>query len=142
VGYLIGALVLTRVLKPATRDRVLAPLAVLGPAALIPAAVVSPAYVMVLLLISGAGASFATPLNAAFARRTDPALRARAMGVAISGLLAAQGLGFLAAGAAVEAGLSPARTVSLSGLIGTAVVAVCALRWHLSHVKARLHPLW
>lgn len=129
VGYLLGAFALTRLLSPATRDRLLVPLAVLGPAALIPAVRAPVPVMLALLALSGAGASFAAPLNAIFARRVDPAFRGRVMGVAISGLLAAQGLGFLTAGALVQAGLSPATVVTLCGCVGCCLVAIAAARW-------------
>nr|WP_221379237.1 bacterial transcriptional activator domain-containing protein [Actinoplanes polyasparticus] len=60
-------------------------------------------------------------------RRVAPEFRGRAMGVAASGLVVSQGLGFLAAGGAVEAVLPPATVVGLSGLLGTA--AVLAVRF-------------
>jgi MFS family permease len=77
----------------------------------------------------GMGAAFSAPLNAIFARRIDPAYRGRAMGVAVSGLLAAQGLGFVLAGALVDAGLSPAVATGLCGAAGTVVVAAAGLSW-------------
>lgn len=78
--------------------------------------------VLIRLALAGAGASFAAPLNAIFVRRVAPEFRGRAMGVAASGLLVSQGLGFPTAGAAVQAGLAPATVVGLSGLLGTAAV--------------------
>ncbi|GIM89945.1 MFS transporter [Paractinoplanes toevensis] len=123
VGFLLGALALTRVLTPGTRDRLLRPAAVLSTAALVPV-LAHPRLpvVLVLLAVAGAGASFVVPLNAIFVRRVAPEFRGRAMGVAVSGLLVGQGLGFLAVGAAVQAGLAPATVVGLSGLLGTAAV--------------------
>jgi len=122
-GFLAGAILLTRVLAPDTRDRLVRPAAVLSALALVPA-LGNPGLPVLLLLLAaaGAGASFLVPLNAIFVRRVAPEFRGRAMGVAASGLLVSQGLGFLAAGGAVEAGLSPATVVGLSGLLGTAAV--------------------
>jgi hypothetical protein len=62
-------------------------------------------------------------------RRVAPAYRGRAMGVASSGLLAAQGIGFLAAGAAVDAGPAPATVAGLSGSAGAVVVFAIARYW-------------
>jgi MFS family permease len=130
VGFLLGALVLTRLVAPETRDRLLAPAAVLSTLALVPALVLhSWAAVLVLFCAAGAGAAFGAPLNAIFVRRVAPEFRGRAMGVASSALLGCQGLGFLASGAAVQAGLSPATVVGLSGAVGTAAVLALAALW-------------
>jgi predicted MFS family arabinose efflux permease len=135
-GFLVGAILLTRVLPPDTRDRLLRPAAVLSALALVPALAHPGLPVLLLLLaVAGAGASFLVPLNAIFVRRVAPEFRGRAMGVAASGLLVSQGLGFLAAGGAVEAGLPPATVVGLSGLLGTA--AVLAVRF--ARVPAESH---
>ena len=130
LGFIIGALVLTRLLRAEVRDRLLLPMAVLSTAALAPALLSPPpAAVLVLFAAMGLGAAFAAPLNAIFARRVAPAYRARAMGVAISGLMAAQGLGFLIAGALLDAGLRAPVVTGLSGLLGTATVAALGLAW-------------
>ncbi|MGK5683581.1 MFS transporter [Actinoplanes sp. URMC 104] len=128
VGFLLGALALTRLLTPGTRDRLLRPAAVLSTVALVPA-LLAPGLpvVLVLLAVAGAGASFVVPLNALFVRRVAPEFRGRAMGVASSGLLVCQGLGFLAAGGAVQAGLAPSTVVGLSGLLGAAAVLATGL---------------
>jgi MFS family permease len=130
LGYMAGALVLTRVLSPEVRDRLLVPMAVLSTAALVPA-LLSPPLPVVLALFTtmGLGAAFAAPLNAVFARRVAPAYRARAMGVAISGLMAVQGLGFLVTGALLDAGLRAPAVTGLSGLLGTATVVALGLSW-------------
>jgi predicted MFS family arabinose efflux permease len=124
-GFLLGAILLTRVLSSGTRDRVLRPAAVLSTVALAPA-LLDPGLPVALLLlaVAGLGASFIVPLNAIFVRRVAPEFRGRAMGVAASGLLVVQGLAFLAAGGAVQAGLSPSTVAGLSGLLGTAAVLV------------------
>jgi MFS family permease len=103
---------------------------VLSTAALVPAFAAPHLWaVLGLLAVAGAGASFGAPLNAVFVRRVAPEYRGRAMGVASSGLLAVQGIGFLAAGSLVEAGLSPSAVVGLSGILGTGAVAGSAVYW-------------
>jgi predicted MFS family arabinose efflux permease len=123
VGFAAGAALLTRVVPPQPRDRLLpwaaaGSVMVLAPIAFAPGLAVA----VGLLVAMGAGASFAAPLNAVFVRRVAPAYRGRSMGVATSGLLAVQGLGFLAAGAAVDAGFAPSTVVGSSGIAGTAAV--------------------
>ena len=85
-----------------------------------------------LLVVAGAGASFIVPLNAIFVRRVTPDFRGRAMGVAASGLLVGQGLGFLVAGGAVQVGLAPATVVGLGGLLGTVAVLLTGSFTHRS----------
>ncbi|MBM2620797.1 MFS transporter [Actinoplanes sp. LDG1-06] len=137
VGFLLGAIVFTRVVTPETRERLLRPAALLSTLALTPA-LAHPGLpvVLLLLVLAGAGASFIVPLNAVFVRRVAPEFRGRAMGVASSGLLVGQGLAFLAAGAAVQAGLTPATVAGLSGLLGTA--AVLTVRRAPTPIEARI----
>jgi hypothetical protein len=54
--------------------------------------------------------------------------RARAFGLAQSGLLAAQGLGILIGGAAAQA-IGPQLVVALSGLLGLTSAMLLALGW-------------
>jgi Na+/melibiose symporter-like transporter len=130
VGFIAGALVLTRVVTAARRDRLLVPFAVLSTAALVPMWW-SPGLrpVLVFLAIAGLGSAFAAPLNAVFVNRVAAGYRGRAMGVASSALLAGQGLAFLAAGAAVQAGVSPAAVIALAGTAGTVVVLAASAYW-------------
>jgi MFS family permease len=130
VGFAAGALVLTRLLRPRSRDRLLVPAALLSTAALIPCLLAPPLpVVLCLLMLAGAGAAFSAPLNAIFVRRVAAGFRARAMGVAASGLLAAQGIGFLLAGSTVQSGLGPTTVVGLCGVVGTPVVLLAGLAW-------------
>ena len=139
VGFIGGALLLTRVLRPELRDRLLVPAAVLATAALVPALLAPPLpVVLALLAVAGAGASFGAPLNAIFVRRVAPGFRGRAMGVGASGLLVAQGVGFLLAGAAIEVGLPPSTVVGLSGVIGTVAVLAAAANWRHLPIEAEL----
>jgi len=54
--------------------------------------------------------------------------RARAFGLAQSGLLAAQGLGILIGGAAAQA-IGPQLVVALAGLLGLTSATLLALGW-------------
>ncbi|MEW9555544.1 MFS transporter [Nonomuraea sp. NPDC050783] len=109
LGFASGTVVLTRLVSPPTRDRLLVPFAVLAGTALIPLwARPSPPVVIALFFASGVGGAFSAPLNALFARRVSPAFRGRAVGVAVAGLSGGQGAGFLLAGTLSSAGLHPA----------------------------------
>jgi predicted MFS family arabinose efflux permease len=138
LGFAVGATLLTRVVPPRSRDRLL-PWAAVGSAMVLAPIVLAPglAVAVGLLVALGAGASFAAPLNAVFVRRVAPAYRGRSMGVATSGLLAVQGLGFLAAGAAVDAGFAPSTVVGFSGIAGTAAVLASVAYWR----RASLLPV-
>jgi hypothetical protein len=128
LGFMAGALLFTRVASPGTRDRWLFRAAVLSTAALVPVWADPPVAIVAACFVAmGVGASFSAPLNAMFVRRVDPAFRGRAMGVAISGLLAAEGLGFVFAGALVQWGLTAAMATGLCGTIGT--LGLAAVRW-------------
>jgi MFS family permease len=129
-GITIGGLVLTRLVGAKWRIQLLVPLAMLSTAALVPAlAEPGMPVVAALFFIVGVGASFAVPLNAMFAGWVAGPLRGRAMGVAISGLNGAQGLGFVLAGGLVQAGLRPSMVTGLCGLAGMAVVTFIGLSW-------------
>jgi predicted MFS family arabinose efflux permease len=136
VGFAVGATLLTRVVPLRSRDRLL-PWAAVGSVLVLAPVVLAPglAVAVGLLVAMGAGASFAAPLNAVFVRRVAPAYRGRAMGVATSGLLAVQGLGFLAAGAAVDAGFAPSTVVGFSGIAGTAAVLASVAYWRRSSIS-------
>ena len=58
----------------------------------------------------------------------QPATRARAFGVAQSGLYAVQGLGILASGAAAQAIGAPL-AVGLAGLVGVTAATMLAMSW-------------
>jgi predicted MFS family arabinose efflux permease len=137
VGYAVSAWLLTRVVAPRVRDRLLVSFAVMSTAVLVPA-LLNPSLAILLPLLVGVGfgAAFAAPLNAIFARRVDPAFRGRAMGAAISGLLAAQGLGFLVAGGAIDIGLRPWTVAGLCGVVGTAAVVWAGAGWRRVRVDA------
>ena len=62
----------------------------------------------------------------------QPATRARAFGLAQSGLYAVQGLGILAGGAVAQAIGAPL-AVGLAGLIGLTAATMLAVRWTQPH---------
>ncbi|HEX8347754.1 MAG TPA: MFS transporter [Actinoplanes sp.] len=130
VGAALGTVWLTRFCAPATRQRLIIPLALVSCAVLIPAALHPPLWVLATLLaVAGFCNCYCVVLNPLFGRAVPDQYRARAFGVAISGLCAGQGLAMLGAG--LLAGyLSPTAVVAISGLAGTVALAVVAARWH------------
>jgi MFS family permease len=132
VGVILGALVVGRLVSPARRERLLAPLVVLslGPlvaagliAGTMPPGPVSFALVVGLLVVSGIGGAWSIPLNVSFVQAVPGPYRGRAFGVAVSGLYGVQGIGVAAAGALAE-GLSPGGVVAVAGVVGLIAVIV------------------
>ncbi|NDU72260.1 MFS transporter [Actinomadura sp. DSM 109109] len=103
-GVAIGGLLLTRLLKPRTRTRLIRPLAVLAPLPLVPA-LLTPPLVGVLVLVAVSGAIMALLLPAAqalFTREVPHEYRARAFGVMNGGVQLTQATAILIAGALSE----------------------------------------
>ncbi|HXV92341.1 MAG TPA: MFS transporter [Pseudonocardia sp.] len=120
-GSVVGAWLFTRFVGPAARERMVGPLAVMAglPLAL---CALAPGIVPSVLLWGVAGACATACLvqsQAAFVRSTPDALRGRAIGVAASGLVAAQGVAVLLGGLGAEAWDARA-AVALCGAIGAA----------------------
>jgi MFS family permease len=130
VGVAIGGLVLTRGTAPARRIRLAIPLAALSTVSMLPLFYDPPLPVVLALYVaSGVGLAMTVPLNAMFVRAVTPDYRARAFGVARSGLEIGQGLAILAAGAAATRLEVPVVIALFGGVAGTALVALIALRW-------------
>lgn len=82
--------------------------------------------------LAGAGGAYQLVAAAAFVQVLLPATRARAFGVAQSGLYAVQGLGIMAGGAAAQAIGAPLTV----GLVGVTAVTMLAMSW--THLRGRL----
>jgi len=129
VGTVIGAFTLSRLVAPATRLRLMGWMAMLSCAPLIVSAAHPPlGAVLVLWMLSGIGGAFQITAAAAFLQSLPGSGRARAFGLAQSGLLASQGLGILIGGAAAQA-IGPQLVVALSGLLGLTSATLLTLRW-------------
>jgi MFS family permease len=129
VGIVVGAFTVGRLAKPSTRLRVMGWLAMLSCAPLIGAAANPPlSVVLALLALSGVGGAYQLAAAAAFVQNVPHAGRARAFGLAQSGLLAAQGLGILVGGAAAQA-IGPHLVVAVAGLLGLTTATLLAMGW-------------
>ena len=116
-GFLLGSFLVLRV--PVARRLALLPRLVAltcAPLLLTPLAP-SSAVVAMLWLVSGGGAAAQLVANATYMTSVAPAARGRALGVAISALMAVQGVALLSAGALAQV-LGPRRTVLAAGLVG------------------------
>lgn len=128
LGLATGSLLLTRFAGQRLRTRLLIPQAAMAGACLVPLLTHPPAPLVALALFGcGLGCAFAVPLNAEFVLRVAPEFRGRAMGVAVGGIAAGQGLGFLSAGWILEAGTAASTTAGLFGIAATTAAVVFGL---------------
>jgi MFS family permease len=82
--------------------------------------------------LAGAGGAYQFAAAAAFVQALRPDTRARAFGVAQSGLYAVQGLGILAGGAMAQLVGAPLAV----GLVGLTAATMLAMSW--THLRGRL----
>ena len=92
-----------KVAAPSARTKMMGWLAVLFCAPLIGSAWDPPLWAILPLWVAGVDGACELAAASAFVQALQPATRARAFGVAQSGLYAVQGLGILAGGAVAEA---------------------------------------
>jgi MFS family permease len=132
-GVVVGGALLGRFAAPSARMRMMGWLAALSCLPLIGSAWDTPLRVILLLwALAGAGGAYQLVAAATFVQALQPASRARAFGLAQSGLYAVQGLGILAGGAVAQA-IGPPLAVGLAGLIGLSAAAMLAATWAQLH---------
>jgi len=135
-GMVIGAFLLSRLVAPSARIRMMGWLAVLSCAPLVGCAWHPPLWgVLALWIVAGAGGAYQLAAAAAFVQALEPSTRARAFGLAQSGLYAVQGLGILAGGAVAQLVGAPL-AVALAGLVGLTAATMLAMSW--THLRGRL----
>jgi MFS family permease len=128
-GTVIGAFAFGKLVGPSTRIRMMGWLAMLSVAPLVASAWNPPlAVVLPLWALAGAGSAYQLAAAAAFVQQLMPETRARAFGLAQSGLYAVQGIGILAGGAIAEA-VGPTLAVGLAGLAGLTAATMLAMVW-------------
>jgi MFS family permease len=128
-GTVFGALILVRLIPPARRLALLGWLAMLACAPLIGSAARPPLpTVLALLTLAGIGSCYQIIAVTAFLQQLPDAGRGAAFGFAASGLLAAQGLGFLLGGAAAQA-IGPQPVVAIAGVAGLCAAAILTVAW-------------
>ena len=132
-GTIIGAFAIGHLARPSDRMRPMGWLAMLSCAPLIASLLHPPLWLVLgLWSLAGVGGAYQLAAAAAFVQALPTSGRARAFGVAQSGLLAAQGLGILIGGAiAQQAG--PQAAVALAGLLGLVLATGLATGWTRQH---------
>jgi MFS family permease len=134
-GTVLGALLLVRLVPPGRRLTLLGWLAMLACAPLIGSAARPPLpVVLALWALAGIGGGYQIIAAAAFLQRLPDNGRGAAFGFAASGLLAAQGLGFLVGGAAAQA-IGPQQVAALAGAAGLGVAIILAVAWTRVHAS-------
>ena len=127
-GALVGGLVLTRLVAPAKRTRLLVPLALLAAAPLIATGLHPGLEVSLMLwMLSGMGTAYNLPANAIYMRALPNERRGQGFAIVGAGIITGQGLAIVVAGA-VASFVSPAAVVAGAGALGLAVVAMLVVR--------------
>ncbi|HKS99022.1 MAG TPA: MFS transporter, partial [Rugosimonospora sp.] len=133
-GFILGGLLVTRLLPPQDRRRLIRPLAVLVPLAVVPALLDPPAVViMVMTAVCGFAAAGLFPTaNSLFVQALPDAFRARAFGIMQSGVLVLQGVAIFSCGALADHFALPT-VVGLWSLAGVLVMGVASAQWPTRH---------
>jgi MFS family permease len=135
LGSVLGAWLFVRFVPAETRARLVGLMAV---AAGIPLAlcILRPGVPLTLLLWAVSGmlsTAYLLQTQASFVRATPDGGRGRAIGVAASGIIAAQGAAVLLGGLLADAS-DPATAVAVAGLLGAVLSAGGAVAWHRANV--------
>ena len=129
IGLILAAPVFMRLVAPPQRVATMGPLAVATCAVLTLCLARPPlAVVLVILAVSGACGVYQIAANAAFMTRVPAAQRGQAFGLAMSGIVAGQGIAFVLAGAAAQV-ISPPVVVAIAGGLGAAAAMALTVMW-------------
>ena len=128
-GSAIGAWLLVRLLPESARSRWMGLIAV-GPGVVLMVLIGRPGLVMSLVIwfVAGLVSGFHIPASVEFVRALPDNQRGQALGIVVSAMLTAQGLGVLAAGG-VAGATDPTVSIVVFGAVGAACAVLLALRW-------------
>jgi Major Facilitator Superfamily len=135
LGETTGAIVFSRFVAPASRLRLMGPLAVASSATLVLLAA-RPGLIIALVILAASGvfAAYQLAANAAFVQATPPEQRSQAFGIAQGGMSLGQGAVMILAGAAAQA-IRPETVIAASGAIGVVAAIVLAVGWSRSRAR-------
>jgi MFS family permease len=129
-GFVIGGLVVSRLMAPSMRRRLIRPFAVLAPLVLVPALADPPVWIIV-AMCAVCGCAIAGMLPAAnglFVQALPDGYRARAFGVMQTGIMLVQAIAVFVTGALADRFELPT-VVGLSSLLGVTLVVLVSLTW-------------
>ncbi|GLZ52054.1 MFS transporter [Actinomycetospora sp. NBRC 106378] len=136
LGQVVGILLLTRLVAPARRPRLIGPLAVASCVPLVVSAFGPPLWVLIVAwVVSGMACAYQVPANATFVVSVDDARRGQAFGLAVTALRVTQGVGVLLAGVLAQR-TTPSVAVAVGGAVGVVVAGLAARAWS----RASAHP--
>ncbi|MDG4764565.1 MFS transporter [Solwaraspora sp. WMMD406] len=129
-GYIIGGLLIGRVVRPDTRRRLIRPFAVIAPLALVPTMLdPSPPVVAALAAVCGFAVAGLMPVaNGLFVQALPHGYRARAFGVIATGIQVAQGVAVLITGILADRFAIPT-VVGVWSLAGVVLMALVVVQW-------------
>jgi MFS family permease len=129
LGQATGAILLSRLVAPPTRLRVMGPLAVAACGILV-LFLLQPglAGCLLILVASGLCGSYQVAANAAFVTATPYEQRSQAFGLAQGALSLGQGTVMILAGAAAQH-YAPARVIAVCGAVGAVLAMAAAAGW-------------
>ncbi|MEV0806227.1 MFS transporter [Micromonospora sp. NPDC050200] len=130
VGFILGGLLVGRMVAPARRLALMRPLAVIAPLVLVPTLFDPPAVVVALLAAACgfAAAGLLPTANGLFVRALPNGYRARAFGVMATGMQVIQGASVLITGLLADRFSIPL-VVGVWSAAGVLLMLVAALRW-------------
>jgi MFS family permease len=130
-GTALGAVVFGRMVPPRVRQHLIGPMAVAACGVLVLCWLrTSLPGALLIIIASGACASYQLAANAAFVAAVPPDRRGQAFGLANGGMQVAQGLWIVLAGAIASSHvIAPATAIAMSGAVGACVAATLAVRW-------------
>lgn len=146
LGSVLGAWLFVRFVPAHTRARLVGVLAV-APGLPLMLTMVRPGVPLTLVLwgISGMfSTAYLLQTQACFVRATPDAVRGRAIGVAASGIIAAQGIAVLVGGVLADV-WSPATSIAVCGAAGSGLALAGAVAWGRAnrgdHDRVATHPV-
>jgi len=131
LGFIVGTLVVSRLMSPKRRIKLIRPFAILTPLTLVPA-LLEPGFPVVVAMTVASGIALAGILpatNGLFVQVLPPSYRARAFGVIQSGLYLLQGLSVTAAGWLAQQQHHLGKVVGLWAVGGVLLMVTISLIW-------------
>jgi MFS family permease len=138
LGSVLGAWVFVRFVPLEARERFMGPLAIAAGLPLLLMATDPPLPVVMVLwsLVGAFSTAYLLQTQASFVRRTPDALRGQAIGVAASGVIAAQGVAVFVAGILADR-WGPQAAIVVAGVAGVVATGLSSLSWARARLPVR-----